>query len=85
MINSTYRSFTILVAVHVLAACGGGGGGGEMTPPVPTAEMAKITSQNAPTVAGVASEVVLEEGLLSEDEVAKALDVEAMTEGGLLK
>ena len=63
MINSTYRLFTILVAVHVLAACGGGGGGGEMTPPVPTAEMAKITSQNAPTVAGVASEVVLEEGV----------------------
>jgi fumarate hydratase class II len=30
-------------------------------------------------------EVVLDEGLLSEDEVDKALDVEAMTRGGLLK
>jgi fumarate hydratase class II len=64
----------------------------EMSPSVGTAlnpyigyEKAAEVIKRAMKEGRTIREVVLEEGLLSEEEVATALDVEAMTRGGLLK
>ena len=58
--------------------------GTSLTPYIGYEETAKVIKQSM-AEGKTLREVVLERGLLSEDEVDRALDVEAMTKGGILK
>lgn len=63
MMSARRYALSAAVAIQFLAACGGGGGGVETSPPIDRTGLAQITSQNAPTVAGVVAEVALEDGI----------------------
>ena len=53
-------------AFALLSGCGGGGGGGSSpnTPPGGTGNLATITTQNAPTIAGVVTNAALDDGII---------------------
>ena len=68
--NRALRNFCIAAAgLTFLAACGGGsgssGGDGGLTGGVPPAELATITAESAPLIAGTVAEVAMGQGIFS--------------------
>ena len=65
MMQSIRNFIFFAIGVTLLSGCGGGGGGGGSAAPNDTGDgnLATITTQNAPAVAGVVATVALEDGI----------------------